>query len=134
MANKERGEMRLVAGDQTYTLKLTVNAQCDLEDRSGKVLGELIDQINKGSSTALRWVIWGSMQEYHADVVKHPKDAGRIMQEAGGVGGIQEQMAKFMALNMEDAQKDEGKDSKNPREAQDVPIGEDSTSPVAVMA
>jgi hypothetical protein len=99
MANRERGEMRLVAGDVEYTLFLTTNAACDLEDRSGKTLDQLSTALHRGSISALRWLLWGALQEHHRDTVKKPEDVGRLVDAAGGIAAAVAQMTAFLALN-----------------------------------
>ena len=130
MANRERGEMDLTAGDKTYTLKLTTNATCELEDLSGKVLDDIMRQLAKGSSKALRWILWASLQEYHADVAKDVKDVGPIIDAAGGIVGVSEQLAKFAALNADDSEDVKA----NPKKAQADQAGETSTSRAVVAA
>jgi hypothetical protein len=100
MANKERGEMRLIAGEQEYVLFLTLNAACDLEDRSGKTFEELQTALTRrGSLTALRWLLWGALQHYHGAAIKTPQDAGKIIEAAGGISGLIDQMTAFITLN-----------------------------------
>lgn len=100
MANRERGEMRLQAGATEYTLRLTLNAACELEDRSGKTLQELqTAAVTRGSMTAFRWLLWGALQDRHGDSVKTPQDAGQVLEAAGGIEALIDRMAEFMTLN-----------------------------------
>jgi hypothetical protein len=108
MANKERGEMLLVAGNQTYTLRLTTNACCEVEDRSGKLFDDVMVGVKKGSFSSLRWFLWAALQEHHADTVKTPKDAGSILDAAGGIVGLIDQMQAFIALNEPPASDERG--------------------------
>jgi hypothetical protein len=101
MANRERGEMTLVAGAQTYTLRLTTNACCELEDRSGKHLDDIFRSAYEGGIRDLRWLIWAALQDRHADAANTPADAGRIIDDAGGIQGVLQQMIAFMKLNTE---------------------------------
>lgn len=132
MANKERGALTLDAGSfGSLTLFLTTNACCDMEDRAGKAFDEVIDGLNKGNMRDIRWLLWACLQEYHGDQIKEPRDAGQVIDEAGGVGGVTRQLTRFMTLNTADAPKAEEGDGKNPPSAE-APTGVDSTlTPVA---
>jgi hypothetical protein len=99
MPNKERGEMRLVAGDQTYVLRMTTNAACDLEEFTGKSLPKLIDEVNGGSVRAIRAFLWAALQEHHSKTIKTIKEVGKLIDEAGGLEGVMEQLQRFAALN-----------------------------------
>jgi hypothetical protein len=140
MANPERGEMTLVAGEQTYTLRLTTNACCDLEDRSGHKLDDVFRRAYDGGIRDLRWLIWAALQDRHADQAKTPADAGRIIDEAGGIQGVLQQMIAFMKLNTEGQSKVQevkpnGKDATaDPSMAQAEASGDSSTSPSAPSA
>ena len=101
MANKERGEMTLVAGAQTYTLRLTTNACCEVEDRSGKLFDVIMHGAYQGSVRDLRWLLWASLQDCHQETVKTPADAGGIIDDAGGVRGVLTQIIAFVKLNTE---------------------------------
>jgi hypothetical protein len=132
MANTERGEMRLVSGDQEYTLFLTTNAACDLEDRSGRTLDQLTAALQRGSISALRWLLWGALQDRHRDTVKVPEDVGRIIDGAGGIVGALAQMTAFLALNAppepEANANGNGSGSARPPETPAVESGDASTS------
>lgn len=102
MANKERGELRLAAGDQEYTLKLTTNSLCEMEDLAGKVTDVVIAGAAKGSLRDVRWLLWAAMQEHHAATVKTAKDAGRVIDLMGGLAKVALKMNELMALNRDD--------------------------------
>jgi hypothetical protein len=101
MANRERGEMLLATPKHTYTMRLTTNACADLEDRSGKLVDEIIRGAYRGSVRDLRWLLWAALQDQHADTVVAPQDAGRIIDEAGGIQGMLAQLQAFMKMNSE---------------------------------
>lgn len=102
MANKERGELRLAAGDQEYTLKLTTNACCEMEDRAGKVFDRVISDAGRGSLRDVRWLLWAALQEHHGDTVKTAPDAGRVIDEMGGLAKVAIKINELMALNSDD--------------------------------
>lgn len=103
MANRERGELGLVAGDQTYTLRLTTNACCELEDRAGKNYDEVVQNALRGSIRDIRMLLWGCLQDRHGDVVLTLDDAGRLIDDAGGIRGVIEQLQRFVTLNADDS-------------------------------
>lgn len=102
MANRERGEQRLVAGDRSFILRLTVGACCELEDRSGKPLEILIEQVNSGSVKALRLVLWASLQDYHALEIATVEQAGEVMDAIGSVPAVIRILSTFLASNVDE--------------------------------
>lgn len=101
MANRERGEMTLVAGAQSFTLRLTTNTCCELEERSGKSFEEQLALWNtQRRATAFRWLVWAALQDQHADVAKTPADVGPII-DACDEAELVRLMASFITLNTE---------------------------------
>lgn len=134
MANKERGEMTLVAGADTYVLRLTTNACCELEDKSAKLLDDIVRGAMRGSVRDLRWLLWASLQDKHHETVKSPVDAGEVIDAAGGIQGVLRQMTAFMKLNADpDPPKAEEGAKPDPPAAQ-ASTGADSLSTLAVSA
>jgi len=131
MANRERGEMTLAAGESTYVMRLTTNACCDLEDRSGKLLDDVVRGAFRGSVRDLRWLLWGSLQDRHADTVKTPEDAGRVIDAAGGIQGVLAQVTAFMKLNADPSPPAKEAAPVDPPSAQSDRAGVDSTSTLA---
>lgn len=79
MSNAHRGEVALVAGDQTYTLVYTTNAVCALEEQLGQSLAEIVTGM--GRLKVMRAVLWAGLLERHQ--LGRPEDAGPIMDAAG---------------------------------------------------
>lgn len=106
MANKERGEWTLAAGADRYVLRLTTNACCELEEFSGKLFDEVQARANRGSLIHLRYLLWASLQEHHADLATPDKEGlkriGQIVDAAGGLLGLMQQIKAFIAWNAED--------------------------------
>lgn len=141
MANKERGEFTLVAGDRTFKLRLTTNACAEMEDISG---GRTWDQVQlglaRGSVKDVRLLFWGSLREYHPEIatdhVTSLRAVGKLLDDAGGFEGVLIQMRAFMALNREPvepapAQKGPEKPLADPPDAQAETVGADSVSTLA---
>lgn len=85
MANPHRGQVPLVAGDTTYTLCLSTNALCELEDITGETVTQVTEKLNgAGASMKLiRALVWAGLQDHHPDV--DVKAAGKIISQAGMV-------------------------------------------------
>lgn len=107
MANPHRGEVALVAGDKTYTLALTINAVCELEDLLQKSVSEI--EQDRGSIRTLRAMLWAALREHHPMDLE---DAGRLMQEAGASAAGE---AVRKAVSLAFPAPDSKADRKNPR-------------------
>ncbi len=99
MANKERGEVSLVARDKTYTLALTTNGACELEAASGRTLEQVFRGALKYSLVDMRWMVWGALQEHHSEEITTPKDAGRFIDDAGGLAKVWTALNAFQQAN-----------------------------------
>lgn len=135
MANKERGEWTLVAGESRYSLRLTTNACCELEEFSGRVFDEIQLRANRGSLVNLRLLLWASLREHHSELATADKDGlariGQVIDAAGGLTGLMAQIRAFLAWNADagEAPKKAGEASAGarPRNAQ-AGTGVSSTS------
>lgn len=88
MANPHRGQVPLVAGEATYTLSMSINAMCALEDHLQRPIGEIMlemyaVQANPGrlSMKLPRAVLWAALQDHHGEIDE--AGAGNIIGEAG---------------------------------------------------
>jgi len=132
MANKERGEFLLTAGERIYKLRLTTNACAEMEDISG---GRTWDQVQlgimRGSAKDLRLLFWGALREFHPEIAtddaKSLRAVGKLIDDAGGFEGLMEQGQAFVALNQRQAD-DEPPAEKGPAAKSDPP----SAQPEAV--
>lgn len=123
MANRERGERRLAVGDRSLTLRLTIAACCEVEDRSGKSLDALIASVNAGSVKALRWMLWASLQDHHAIEVGSIDEVGRLMDAVGNVPAVLKLMVEFLEANVDDRPtKETGKGTGKPATWRDLYI------------
>jgi hypothetical protein len=88
MGNKYRG---LITVNDKYAMKFTTNAICELEDRSGMSLNEMVTAFEKGrlSMSDLRLFVWASLlhmyedEDGNYDLKFTPKKAGDIIDEVG---------------------------------------------------
>ncbi len=135
MANQERGEVSLAARDKTYTLAITTNGACELEAASGRKLEAIFRGALTYSLVDMRWMVWGALQEHHADEIRTPKDAGRFIDDAGGLAKVWAALNAFQAANADTStdQKTSGGDARPPT-AQGEANGNGSTSTPGVSA
>jgi len=146
MANAERGEVPFVVDNETFILRWSTNAMCELEEASRRTTGEIVEELltwspkigadNKPlpesedesrararlvkTSTA-RLVFWAMLQERHPAV--DIKRAGSLMERAGGLAAA---MA-LIATAFERSAAPETKDARPPSvEAASPPPGASS--------
>lgn len=123
-ANKERGEMALVAGSKTYVMKLTTNAVCEMETLSGRTFDQVAAKLQNGSVSDVRLFLWAMLREHHRSMTL--EDVGNVIDGAGGIMGIAQQLTELVNLNTGEVAA-LGKDQEeNPLKAQ-AGIGANST-------
>jgi hypothetical protein len=105
MANPNRGEVELKAGDKTYTLAFTINSVCELETMLDKSVGEVVADM--GRVSVVRAVLWAGLRHHHKVDLEQ---AGQIMHEAGAAVTAQ---AINQALAMAFPQPEAGAKAKN---------------------
>ena len=93
MANKERGEVELVVGDATYTLRLTINSICELEAEAGKPIGDVARDAESGSIRPVRMIMWAALKDRHPEMTLN--GAGDLM-TAIGLSKCSEVMTKVL--------------------------------------
>lgn len=105
MANRERGEFTLVAGDRRVVLRLTTNAGAELEDfTNGRTLAQVYAGMAKESLKDTRLFLWCALRDKHPEIATDDpvclKDIGGIIDDAGGLDGIATQIEAFVNLNL----------------------------------
>jgi hypothetical protein len=96
MANPHKGEVPLVAGDTTYTLRFSTNALASIEDVLGLGVSEVIAAMQGSVKIGtLRAVLWGGLQGAHKGTSL--LDAGDII-DAAGVSAASEAISKAFQL------------------------------------
>ncbi|QPC87417.1 hypothetical protein GA830_12190 [Mesorhizobium sp. NBSH29] len=84
MANRERGEIGFKSGGKDWTLKLGVNAMCEIEtevDKSISEIGVLLGDPKTATMKLVRAVMWGGLQEHHDGVTI--TEVGGIIDDIG---------------------------------------------------
>lgn len=83
--NPLRGEVPLVIGPTTLTLKLGINALCAAESMLGKkasqILDDLEDALDGPALDTVRVMVWAGLRKYHPEYVPH--QIGDLMDEHG---------------------------------------------------
>lgn len=97
--------MTLLTRTRTYTLKLTTQACCELEDRLDGEAFEVVARraTAQGRVTDLRWLLWAALQAYHGAEVRTPEDASTVIDQAGSLGHFVDVMVAFLRLNADDS-------------------------------
>lgn len=96
MSNRERGEVDLVAGDKTYTLRMSINAVAEIEELLDKGINEIVALVRDPKDFRIgtwRALLWGALREFHNVSLA---EAGEIM-GAAGVDVIVARMGEAMA-------------------------------------
>jgi len=88
MANRERGEVEVIVDGRPYTWRLTVNAACALEARTGQKLGELLAAADALSMIALRDLVWVFVQEYHGAEFPTAESVGDFLDRLGVLAAV----------------------------------------------
>lgn len=84
MANKLRGEIEIEAGGKTYTLRMSINAIAEIEQRLNLGINEIaaaLSDMPRLRIGTLRAIVWGCLREHHKDLAI--EDAGEIIGEMG---------------------------------------------------
>lgn len=98
MANAERGEVDLKAGAETYTLRLSINAVCTLEDHLGRPINSIAGEISSPDTmrlATLRAILWAAVQGSRPGF--SVEDAGEVIGTVGvpaAMGAVAEAFAK----------------------------------------
>src|SRR5262245_9283511 len=83
MANPHRGEVEVLLDGVPYTWRLTTNAACALEARTGQKLGEVLTAADSLSLRALRDLVWVLLQDYHAAEFPTAESVGDFIDRMG---------------------------------------------------
>lgn len=114
MANKERGEVDLVAGGETYTLRFTFNEIAEIETRLNKGANDILAMLRDPKDFRVsnwRVLLWGALQDRHEGT--SIKDAGEIMR-AAGLDEVIARLNEAMELGFPERQRGDGE---NPQKA-----------------
>lgn len=122
MSNAQRGSVTLEVGGKVYTLRLTLNALCELEDllstpKEQVTFQQVTAMAEKGSLRHVRAVVWAALREHHPEMSL--RAAGEVIQEYG-LSELTDHLTKLAASMSPDLadQKELTGGAKRPRKAQ----------------
>ena len=106
-----RSKVTFDVGGKTYTLHYTTNAFVEFEDETGQSVLDVLGRADISLKT-IRALVWAGLVENHEGIT--PKDAGRIIDEAGGLEPIMDLIngAISSALPQDGGDEDRGKKPK----------------------
>jgi len=130
MANPSRGEVDLVTPTKTYTLVLSTNAMCAMEQRMGKSYGQILNAIIGLDLRSLRAMTFAVLQPRHAREFQNEVVVGDLI-DVVKMQVVKAAMVDLFALNSPpDEPPKNGSGSANPPDggAGGDGIGANSTS------
>lgn len=123
MSNAPRGTVTLEVGGKVYTLRLTINAICELEDALSTpnkpvTFKEITEAAEKGSLRHVRAVFWAALLERHPEMTL--KDAGALISEVGltGLSGHLSELGASLSPDPRDLAELSAGSKKRPQRAQ----------------
>ncbi|RUT32644.1 hypothetical protein EMQ25_05725 [Arsenicitalea aurantiaca] len=112
MANPIKGEVELEAGDQVYTLRLSVNAIVELEDALGIGINQIAGKFSDTANMRLgdwRTMLWAALRDRHPETSMEM--AGDVLTEAG-VPAVVAALGQAMQLAFPTAKKEPDRPSR----------------------
>lgn len=106
MANEERGEVALVGESGEYTLALGMNALCDLQTKTGKSYGQVLQSI-ASDMAIFRDTVFLSLRRHHAKEFPNVSSVGDLIDRIG-IAKVAAAIGRLIELNA-------GKDEDEPR-------------------
>lgn len=117
MNNPVRGTMTIAALEQTWVLKLSTNALCEIEEQLGKgidQLGVILQDPTQGRMKLFRLIVWAALTDHQPGV--ELATAGDIIDEIG-IDKVMGVVQQLMTLALPDAKKTSGKVNGSPQKA-----------------
>lgn len=81
MANPHRGEVELVVGENTFKLRLSINAIVEVERTLNMTIAQVSQQMSLMSVTVVRGLLWGALRQHHPKMTLN--DVGDLIDEIG---------------------------------------------------
>lgn len=127
MANRERGEIAVTTFDGVeYTIAPCFNALCEVKDRFGAKVSEILLLCQDGDPLAIRAFLWVLLQKFHAADFQTFESVGAWIDTIPG--GADRVLGESFAAN-----RDAGAELANPPKAQ-TGTGEGSSLLLSVSA
>lgn len=100
-----RTKVSFEADGKTWTLQFTTNALVELEEAAGKAITELLS-VEVPTLKTVRTMFWAGLIENHPELSQ--KDAGRVIDAAGGFEAVMEIVNRAITAAMPEAEDAEG--------------------------
>lgn len=106
MVDRANGEVRFEALGQSYRMVFSINGICALEDAAERSFMEVLAEMDSGAKSGklrmsdIRLLFWAGLVEHHEGLTL--VDAGRIVQNIGGLTAAQEMLEKAVAAAFPD--------------------------------
>jgi hypothetical protein len=98
MANPHRGEVDVGTDGHCKMFRLTINAACALEARTGHTLKTVLEGVDQLSILKIREVVWALLQPYHAAEFTTMDAVGAWMDDVG-LASVTLGIARVLELN-----------------------------------
>lgn len=96
--------MGLVLRGQSFTLRLTVEWCCELQDRTGLSFDDLASRVNRGRAQDVRALLWASLQDRHQLEVPTVEAAGALIDAMGGLAQARRILREFLERNLDESE------------------------------
>ena len=92
MANKSRGEVELKIAGQEFTIRPTFGALCELEDRTGLSVLQIVASMEGGKVRlkTLAQILWAGMYGYDEKTTMTINDVGELIMKEGLVRVVEQ--------------------------------------------
>lgn len=104
MSNEHKGAVTISAAGETYTLRYSVNAICELEKHAKMTFPEIATQMSdpmRVSMTLVRHLLHAGLSDHHKDI--NLVQAGELIPAIGGVYAALEPIGEALGLAFPDS-------------------------------
>lgn len=129
----EQGEVDITIAGEVYTLKLSMKAACQIQQRMKKTVGELMLAAERLDYEAISSLMWAVLQHHHGDRFKTIDTVYGLLDKGGGPKPFFEFARKLQEAEAMDGEAKAAADA-NPPSAQADGTGDSSRSLHAVSA
>lgn len=122
MANSQQGKAPIDIDGTTYTLSLSIDAMCEIEDEASKrsadpangvTFQDVVERVNRGDIRSIRLLFWGALRDHHRELTV--KQAGELLSKVGGIAAVTKQMGVVMGETEPDPADIAGSTARPPR-------------------
>lgn len=99
MANPHLGDVEFDVAGKPYTLRFSVDAMCQVEEKAGKGFHLVAAELNDIETTTVRMqriMLWAALQHHHKGITLI--EAGELIVSGGGALAVLEKVGKAIEL------------------------------------